>query len=175
MATTTTAWILVILLFISHHGTMADETFIVSTCAKTPSPKTCVPILESDSRSYNATTLEELTDISIDISLASINVALQHAVALSIEYRGKPEYGPLLRCINYDYGNAVLALREAVKNAANKQYSQAEMSVQNAQNLTATCEKEFVSQSIKSLLTDTNLMLEDRCALSAYLAYELTS
>lgn len=146
--------------------TLADKHFVIETCKDMDDIDFCSKILLSDRRSLNATSVDDLAAVALDIAIKSADFAFSHASDLSDKYSGQPEEEPLNMCKEL-WSEAVDDLRDARTEAANQNYKNAAELANDAQDDVDSCETAFAERGFKSLMSDVDEPFHERSGLAS--------
>ncbi|KAK1290851.1 hypothetical protein QJS10_CPB18g00357 [Acorus calamus] len=137
----------------------ADGLFIVRTCSQTASSVKCVALLQSDKRSYDATTVQPLAQIALNLTTIETSKVLSTLTTLRDQHSGEPIEEPLGQCAEM-YSNAVDELQDAAESLASQSYEDATKSVDDAQSMPDSCEAAF-EDGLKSPVTEEAQIVKD--------------
>nr|CAD1842786.1 unnamed protein product [Ananas comosus var. bracteatus] len=144
--------------------TKAGVDFIVNTCKHTQNSGFCVAALESDRRSFNASTVVELAGIAIEIATAAAGSTLSLINDLGGQYPGTAAEEALKQCAQL-YGNAIDDLEEARKDVWAGDYSGAAEPVDSAWEAPRSCEDAFADRSLSSPVVAEDKDVDVKCGL----------
>lgn len=150
-----------------------DVNFIRNTCSKTQNPSFCFSTLSSDKRSINATTVDTLAGVSIDLTVAAAEATLSFINDLADKNPGTTLEEDLHLCAQL-YSNAIDDLHDATDELNSKDYGAASSSEDQADDAPDSCQGAF-TDGVTSPVTDKNKMVKDLAGLSGDLLDLLNS
>ncbi|KAL6847746.1 hypothetical protein ACP4OV_021874 [Aristida adscensionis] len=145
---------------------VGDAGFVSSTCKQTTKPDACRSLLNGDSRSVNATTVQELAGIALDAAAANAKASAGAVHDLSDgKYAGTTEGDALKQCTAV-YGNAVADLDDAREQLGAEQYNEASRLVAGAEGAGGACEKAFADRGVSFVVSDVDRRMTERCGVA---------
>ncbi|KAK1289603.1 hypothetical protein QJS10_CPB18g00358 [Acorus calamus] len=159
---------LALLLAISAvRSSSGDANFIMQTCKQTQTSDKCVSLLQSDKRSFNVTTVQALTQISLDLTTTKTSQVSSTLSTLKDQHTGEAIAEPLGQCAEL-YSHAVDDLQDAAENVGSQSYEAASTLVEDALNTPDSCEKAF-GEGMKSPVTQDAQIVKDDLSVTSNL------
>ncbi|KAJ1269451.1 hypothetical protein BS78_07G212800 [Paspalum vaginatum] len=147
-------------------ATLATAGFVASTCKSSDNPQ-CVAVLGTDPRSVNATTVQELASIALDIATATARDSSSY-LSTEADKHDRTDVGDALSdCVGY-YGGAIDALETARESFDGGDYSEAEKQTDAAEDAGDRCEQAFTDRHLndQSTVSDVDKRMKDRTSVA---------